>query len=119
MLFYGKLPKISHFYPQQTTKKSAEISTDTENCGRKRKGWKGMVLVLLMFDGHSDDPVNNKRNEEMANEREGGEQKRARAASWFLCRVQVCKKRRKRGSKACQRAAERTSEGAEERRGRE
>lgn len=55
----------------------------------------------------------------MTSEREGGEQERARAASWFLCRVQVCKKRRKRGSKACQRAAEGTSEGAEERRGRE
>lgn len=53
--------------------------------------------------------------EEMANERQRGQQKRGRAASSFLCRVQMCKKRRKRGSKACQCAAERRSEGAEER----
>lgn len=42
--------------------------------------------------------INNKSNEEMANESEGGEQKRARAASWFLCRVQVYKKEKRQQS---------------------
>lgn len=118
MLFQGKLSKIIHFYPQSTTKKvlrnHTKVSTDTENYGRKRNGWSMLVFSgsYVWRDRYTHGCVTEmvtERNEEMATERERGEQKRGRhLRSFAKCK---CAKRDGKEAAKCASVDERGSRG--------